>query len=449
MSWHGSRSAFDKHTMAIFLDISGAFDNLSWEKLFGDLELLGASDGTIAITKSYLINRDATLTLGGASSKVILSKGCPQGSIFGPLLWNASMETLLSSALPVYANIQAYADDIAVSIFARSRRLLKVRSGIIQDKILEWGNQRGLTFSHKKSTAMILNSSLVPGFRIPFGENHITVKPNAKYLGVWLDQELNYKKHIEELQCKNFDLFTRLRGTIGSSWGTSQTNAKRIYEACFIPKIFYGISFWANTATTSYGRKRLLQLQRRPLIGMSAAYNTASTMALQVITGTLPLDLEAESQAVIRESRRLPYVDQMRIRNEKREELITRWEARWSNSTKGRWTFEFIPSVKTKISTPIWINHRLVQMLTGHGNFRAKLYQFRLVETEVCSCNTAPETAKHVLFECPNWAIPRQKLEMCVARRGHLWPCSPSVFLSSKALYEALDEFVQIALSRQ
>lgn len=358
------------------------------------------------------------------------------------------METLLRTELPEYANIQAYADDIAVFITARSRRLLKVRSGLILGKILDCGNNRGLTFSHNKSAAIILKSSLVPGFRIPFGDNFITVKPNAKYLGVWLDQELNYKKHIDELQCKNFDLFTRLRGTIGSTWRTNQTNAKRIYEACFIPKIFYGISFWANSATSRYGRKTILHLQRRPLIGMSAAYNTASTAALQVITGTLPLDLEAEMQAVIRESRRLPMADCLTIRNSTRVELITRWQERWFNSIKGRWTFEFIPSVRIRLSTPIWLNHRLVQMITGHGNFWAKLHQFRLVETEVCSCNLAPETANHVLFECPNWDIPRQRLEMCVIRSGENWPCSPSFFLKSKALYVALDNFAQIVLFR-
>lgn len=113
--------------MAVFLEITGAFDNLTWRNLYEDLAFLNASEGSIAITKSHLSGRTASLIMGGSQTMVKLTKGCPQGSIFGPLLWNSSMETLQLTELPEYATIQAYADDIAVSIAGRSRRQLKER----------------------------------------------------------------------------------------------------------------------------------------------------------------------------------------------------------------------------------------------------------------------------------------------------------------------------------
>lgn len=78
VTWH--RECKIKHTVAVLLDITGAFDNLEWEILFKDLTKAGSSRGTKEIIKSYLHGRIAKLNFGGAECKVSLTKGCPQGS---------------------------------------------------------------------------------------------------------------------------------------------------------------------------------------------------------------------------------------------------------------------------------------------------------------------------------------------------------------------------------
>jgi len=59
-NWVGNRN--EKHVMGVFLDISGAFDNVKWEPLIEDMTEMGASRATINITKSYLVNRRASIT---------------------------------------------------------------------------------------------------------------------------------------------------------------------------------------------------------------------------------------------------------------------------------------------------------------------------------------------------------------------------------------------------
>lgn len=121
----------ESYCMGVFLDISGAFDNLKWPTLLGDMRRLGCSKTTRAITVSYLTGRTATLTQGGVTETVILTKGCPQGSVFGPILWCITMEDLLLTALPAYSGVQAYADDIAVLVTGSSRVNIKVRAEAI------------------------------------------------------------------------------------------------------------------------------------------------------------------------------------------------------------------------------------------------------------------------------------------------------------------------------
>jgi len=72
--------------IGIFLDISGAFDNLSWNVLIRDIMALVVSDGTRFIIQSYLTGRRALLSVEGATVFADVTRGCPQDSKLGPSL---------------------------------------------------------------------------------------------------------------------------------------------------------------------------------------------------------------------------------------------------------------------------------------------------------------------------------------------------------------------------
>lgn len=444
LDWH--RNSPNKYTLAAFLDISGAFDNLDWNVLHQDLQLLGCSDSTRAITRSYLHCRTASLNSGGVKKTIGLTRGCPQGSLFGPVLWNVTMERLLKLELPEYAFIQAYADDIALSVSANNRKELQIRSAEILDLILHWGAARKLNFSSIKSVAVPFKGNLTPGFTIQFGNERIVTKSSAKYLGIVLDSKLDLKNHVESLRSKSLDIFTRMRGIFGADWGMKRENARILYNCVFLPRVLYEVQFWHNTTARAKKNATLNVLQRRSLLGITSAYRTAATESLQVIAGTLPLDLEASLQVANLQSKNLPPEERLAAVERNRETAILKWQDRWDVSTKGRWTHSLIPDVGKRLKTPMWTNHHIVQFLSGHGDFRAKLSQFNLVENPFCVCGQGEETTAHVIFDCPIVDVPRKRLELEVLRSGHLWPCSPETLLSSGALYSAFDRFAGEAL---
>lgn len=104
LTWSDLNS--ERYVISIFLDISGAFDNLAWPALQRDLANLGASDFMRALMADYLRDRTAIMTIGGVSKSVRVTKGCPQGSILGPTLWNVTMEALLRVHHPNHVFIQ-------------------------------------------------------------------------------------------------------------------------------------------------------------------------------------------------------------------------------------------------------------------------------------------------------------------------------------------------------
>lgn len=440
INWHQINN--EKHQIVILLDITGAFDNLKWTILHKDLEELGTSISTRKIIKNYLQNMRATLNYGGIRKSITPTKGCPQGSILGPALWNATINKLLLTELPVYSRIQAYADDIAVSVTAPTRNILVTRASAIMDKILRWGRERELTLSPTKSTAVLLKSTLTPGYTIQIGNHRIVTKGCAKYLGIWLDQKLNFIRHIEETRDKNLTLFPRLRSVIGEKWGMKKKNAMLLYKAVFIPKILYGVDLWHNAADITSLKKTLLSMQRAPFITITSAYKTASSESLQVVSGTLPL--EAKLQATRIQTRKLPEKDH--IINRKYHELLNVWQARWKLSSKAPWTHRIFPDVRSRMQVPLWSNHCLTQFLTGHGNFRAKLHQLGLANSSNCSCVAQEETPEHILYYCPRVTQYREKLISTLLKHGKTWPCQPRDLWENKEIYSALDLFAGQAL---
>jgi len=85
----------DKYVLGSFLDISGAFDNVRWPQLMGDMNALGCHPWLIRIAMDYLRNRTATYSIGSVNKTIRLTRGCPQGSKLGPRLWNITMDPLL------------------------------------------------------------------------------------------------------------------------------------------------------------------------------------------------------------------------------------------------------------------------------------------------------------------------------------------------------------------
>ena len=94
--------------------MEGAFDNISFESIRTKLAQSRISP-TVANWICFMVsNRTISLTLNGVTITRRVSRGCPQGGVLSPLLWNITMNGLLSDPSLHQDFLQAFADDLAI-----------------------------------------------------------------------------------------------------------------------------------------------------------------------------------------------------------------------------------------------------------------------------------------------------------------------------------------------
>ena len=114
----------------------------------------------------------------------------------------------------------------------------------------------------------------------------------------------------------------------------------------------YGSGVWYDTMKFDYARNLLNKCQR---VVLYACLNmlTVSTMAMQVLYGELPWDLECIKRGMLSRIRigveLADYgpVTSVQLLNER---LMNEWQIRWNESDKGRQRYRFIPDFKFVLS---------------------------------------------------------------------------------------------------
>ena len=139
------KSALDKNEIAgaLFMDLSLAFDCLPHGLLISKLHAYRVSHGACKLIANYLQNRKQRVKINDVKSEwAAVTKGVPQGSILGPLLFNIFINDLFY--FMDKCTLYNYADDNSMSICSPS--LCEVISCLQHDgeKAVKWFANNGL-----------------------------------------------------------------------------------------------------------------------------------------------------------------------------------------------------------------------------------------------------------------------------------------------------------------
>ncbi|XP_023210515.1 uncharacterized protein LOC111613400 [Centruroides sculpturatus] len=284
-----------KYVLGVSLDISKAFDSAWWPFITHQLRKLNCPRNILQLFQDYLNERTATIQYGQHQVNKIITRGCPQGSVCGPLLWNITFDAFLKETLGQTDSF-AYADDVIMLLGGRSRSDLEYKANYLLQLIYTWGNKHKLNFNPLKTRGIVFNKSgkhnlyLRPP-HLKMNNNTIKVEKTLKYLGVILDFRLSWDKHVEYISNRTGFILQAFAQVARRDWGLSADAMSIIYDSIYIPIITYACGTWGWATHKIHTKRKLVSSQRRALLLITKAFRTASNQSLQVIAKKLPIDL--------------------------------------------------------------------------------------------------------------------------------------------------------------
>ena len=298
--------AYKNNAIGLSLDIEGAFDNVQYEVLKRALESKNVSINIINWIYSMLNTRVLECETADNIIQFKPSRGCPQGGALSPLLWTLVIDELLYKLNDLYLRADGFADDLFILIrgfdFPTMSELIQNACNLVES----WCKEVGLSINPDKVNLIIFSrKKKITGYKDPllFGKYIQPVK-EVKYLGIYIDQKLNWEKHLDYISGKATSTLFTSKKIVGSKWGLKPNMMRWVYTAIVRPAMVYGSHIWYKKSVMKRnGRKvthtKLQKVQRLALLLMTGASKSSPTDALEAITNITPLFLFIEGEAIM------------------------------------------------------------------------------------------------------------------------------------------------------
>uniref|UniRef100_A0A8C6LZA4 Reverse transcriptase domain-containing protein n=2 Tax=Nothobranchius furzeri TaxID=105023 RepID=A0A8C6LZA4_NOTFU len=194
----------------MFFDFSSAFNTIQPDVLCQKLQKTQVGASTIAWIKDYLTNRPQFVRLKNCTSNQAISNiGAPQGTVLSPFLF-----TLYTSDFQYKSetcHLQKYSDDSAVVGCIRDGQEAEYRE--LVERFVAWCGNNHLTLNVNKTKEMILDfrRNRVESNTVSIMGEEVEVVEEYKYLGVHLDNRLDWRKNSEAVYKKGHSRLHFLR----------------------------------------------------------------------------------------------------------------------------------------------------------------------------------------------------------------------------------------------
>lgn len=282
----------NRHVIAVFLDISSAYDNVDLHLLRQKLINLNMPPRIVNFIFNLFYDRSIIVRILGENSSHRTWKGLPQGSVLSPLLYNI-YTAILDTTVNRFCRILQYADDIALYTISNSfsQACNCLNSALFN--LNSWLNDHCLSLSIPKCSAVAFSRKrVIPEINIEICNQSIPVLSKVKFLGILLDSKLSGVHHLNYICNKVEKSINVLRALSGVKWGSHPYSQKLLYNALIRSHFDYGC--FVLEPCNKMALTKLNRIQSKCLRIISGAMKSSPINALQVECFEPPLALRRQ-----------------------------------------------------------------------------------------------------------------------------------------------------------
>ena len=255
----------NEYVLGIFIDLSKAFDTIDHKNLIDKLHHYGVRGKSNKLIESYLANRHQyTECLGEKSDSLEITYGVPQGSVLGPLLFLIYINDLINCSNK--GEFVLFADDTNIFVSSKSLPEAFTKANNLLSSLNRYMTLNKLHINLAKCSYIIFKpKSKEVDQPYPFLElkiNDVVIKQVkfTKFLGVTIDENLNWEQHVKSLKRKlyySMSTLSQLRKNI------PEHLHKEIYYTLFESHICYALSVYGGASQSIL--TQIHKLQKRAL----------------------------------------------------------------------------------------------------------------------------------------------------------------------------------------
>lgn len=247
-----SRLCDKKDTFTAFIDFSKAFDSIDRDLLLFKLMRYNIDGKIYFAIKKLFENNINCIRLGNHYTSWFNSSfGVRQGDVLSPTMFGMYINDLAveinAAKLGVklknneYINILLYADDIV--LLSESEENLQKVLNILHRWCYKWR----ITVNETKSNIMHFRNPKKKKscFNFKFGNTKLDIISKYKYLGILLDENLNFKSCVETLSEAGGRALSAIIGKFHTYKNITYNVYTKLYDATVWPILEYCASVWS------------------------------------------------------------------------------------------------------------------------------------------------------------------------------------------------------------